>query len=62
MMYLTLAITIFLAICGIVAIRKAINEYQKYEYKDCIDSVIMSIFFAICTWLGFMASLYYKSN
>jgi hypothetical protein len=61
-MYLTLAITIFLAICGIVAIYQAINEYQKYNYKDCIDSAMMSIFFAICTWLGFMASLYYGLN
>jgi hypothetical protein len=61
-MYLTLAITIFLAIFCVAAILVSIGYYREDNYKDCRDSAILSIFFAICTWLGFMASLYYKSN
>lgn len=60
MVYLTIAITIVLALSCVLSITNSIYKYRARQYKDCIEDMGVALFLAICTWLGFIATLYYE--
>jgi len=59
MVYLTIVITIILALSCVLIITNSIYKYRARQYKDCIEEIGL-VLFAICTWLGFIATLYYE--